>query len=198
MNVNIIKVSDTIIDIDGEIYEKKPKLEPKFKISDWVYWSGQVPTIGRISKHCDEFADSWTLDNFEGNSIYSSCSESNLRLATNEEIELHLRKIIEKKYVGKNIRCLRTNKILTVINEKYMDGYGHSWGYNSKEDSFNVASPYVEWFKNTSNPVVYMNGKWADIVTKKSLPTTKEELKAILIDFYGCDSMNIEEFLEEY
>ena len=200
MNVNVIKLDDNSINIDGVIYEKKPEPKPLFKIGDWVYWGGQMPTIGRISgRSGGEFSKCWILDN-TGKSAneYNSCHESYLRLATPQEIELYLYNIIEEKYVGKNIKCLKTNTIVTVVTKDYRDGYPHSWTYDFKEDSFNVAAPHDEWYRCTSNPHIYEKGKWADIVIRKSLPSTKEELRKILIDFYGGDSIKIEEFLKEY
>jgi hypothetical protein len=198
MNVNVIRINDNTIDIDGVIYEKKSKPESKFKIGNWIVGVDKYPPDhpARIIKIYNNCAD---LDIKNGDG-YVWRSEDTIfwRLATPPEIESYLSKIIEENYVGKNIKCLTSNNIGTVVNEQYMDGYFHSWNYHYENDSFTVAIPHDQWHGCTSNPVVYKEGKWADIIIKKNLPTTKKELHDILVDFYGCDSMNIDEFLKEY
>ena len=56
----------------------------KYNIGDVVKWSGQQPCIGRIIGECTEFEDSYKINNDTHNSLHFI----NLRLATQDEIEL--------------------------------------------------------------------------------------------------------------
>lgn len=75
-----------------ETWEAIYKEDIEFKIGDWVYWSGTDATVGQIKKRCSSFKDSWYLSE-----THSSCSNHNLRLATQQEILNHLQKEFTKE-----------------------------------------------------------------------------------------------------
>ena len=75
------------------------KVKSRFKIGDFVYWSGDEPHIAIILRHCNSFSDSWALcgiNNLNGDN--SSASEAYLRLATESEVE---RLLAELSGIGK-------------------------------------------------------------------------------------------------
>lgn len=59
--------------------------KPKFKIGDVVKWSGEGSIIGVIKKPCIHHDNSWVIVE-----THTSCHESNLTLATQEEINKYL------------------------------------------------------------------------------------------------------------
>jgi hypothetical protein len=75
----------------------------KFKLGDWVYWSGQGPTVAKIAgtpnnnpyNQCYHLTCTFK-DEQRGIKAYDSCHENNLRLATKEEIIDHLTEQIKK------------------------------------------------------------------------------------------------------
>jgi hypothetical protein len=62
------------------------KVKSRFKIGDFVYWSGYEPHIAIILRHCNSFSDSWVICGINNPTGYnSSASEKNLRFATDQE-----------------------------------------------------------------------------------------------------------------
>jgi len=174
-------------------YEERHK--PEFKVGQWVYWKGNNSTYGRILKHCDEFEDSWELDctgKKSNNGRHTSCTEKLLRLATPAEIESHLKKICDEKYIGKKIECLFDNKEFIPIKKS------HRNPYIKNGDSYWMVN------KNDRGICVYKQGKFAEIIPdKRILPKAKIEfvpfLKDYNIELKNCDDeFTINKFLNQY
>jgi hypothetical protein len=138
----------------------KPK--PELKVGDWIIECMANPSIGRIFR-------------IENNIIYfsyifnSSYRENwnylnNLRLATEEEIKNHLKKICDEKYIDKRVRCLSSYSDIQTI--RHMDNYDYL------HDRM--------WYSNGfgTNTLVYCNGEFAEIIKDKTkvVEVTDEEI----------------------
>ena len=81
--------------------------EPEFKVGDWVRHEGDVYRIEEIEK------DGWANGDTPGKGWHMN----NLIIATPVEIEKHLKKICDEKYIEKKVRCLVGKKIYLVSNK---------------------------------------------------------------------------------
>ena len=114
------------------------------------------------------------------------------RPATPQEIETHLRKVCDDKYVGRRVRCLSFPNDIEVI-KKFERYDGISEECDADQMVYNSESNRLM--------VVYSRGKFAEIVPDepKGLPETVEELKELIYKFkYTCgDNYSIGEFLRK-
>lgn len=83
-------------------------VNPKFKIGDWVVWSGQFPAIGKIYAKDYEWGNSWSLEVNGCRNTHPSCNEMHLRHATPEEIKAATSFVLPEKWAIKV-----TNSIIT-------------------------------------------------------------------------------------
>jgi hypothetical protein len=83
--------------IRKELEAEVPELfKPKFKVGEWVIWSGCNPTIGRIEGQSKVY-NSYGL-NIDGNvESHDSCHISRLHLAFPKEVKDHLISIAKEK-----------------------------------------------------------------------------------------------------
>jgi len=192
------------VDAIAEEYASQFKVEepkPEFKVGDWVMGVIDRSIIGRIIK-IDKYA--LLLDNDMDSSIfYSTCGhllenaigKNCFRPATKDEIESHLKKICDEKYVGKRVKCLAfPERGIFQLGKKI------KCEYFPNSDKLIVVNPM---YNNVEVPAVYSKGKWAEIIPeKKKLPKTKEELEVLFGDCfdYLTDSRSncIEDFLKDY
>ena len=164
----------------------EPIYREEFKVGDWVTWIDG--TTGRIVKHCKSFADSWSLDVKGDTEQYNSCSESNLRLATPEEIKKTLVEEAVKRGFkeGVKVRSLIHNKDLFCNNT--INGFE----YYSDYDKLHFGSDGV------SCVVIYEKGKWAEILP--SYPQIEiNGYKGEFFDNYvkfGCAEISKEVFID--
>lgn len=119
------------------------------------------------------------------------------RPATPQEIENHLRKICDEKYVGKRVIDVPRNPcggfITGVVISK-----PHKYPYNAKDDEFWML--YVDEYGKESGTCVYCNGIFAEVAPLKSpkeLPKTIEELGNLLNKYAYDKEGNRWEFLRE-
>jgi hypothetical protein len=122
----------------------------KFKVGDWVYWSGISPIIGQIERlNRHDGRENYVLKNTFNSEEYTSCYVSCLRLATTKEVENHL--IEEAKKIGfkegvKFKSLVHSNTIRTIIKDEYH--------YTLQDDQL---INHGNW--------VYDKGKWAEIIS---------------------------------
>lgn len=186
----ILKAVEYCNDIPARVKDflsqDKEEPKPKFKAGDWVYWGGSSPTIGRIIRHCNEFADSWVLETANGKGKYDSCSENNLTHITPQEIESHLIKIAKEKFKkGSKISSVTSGNNFTFYNLE--DIY-----YNINTDTLSNGGMHM-----------YSKGKWAEIIPeKKKLPKTKEELIFLIQDAFikqpSCIDLRLSEWINSF
>jgi hypothetical protein len=176
----IILVDDTgIFDANKYIVKKVEMinhfyLESNFKIGQWVNHKGDIYRIKEIEK------DGWC----DGDTPGGGWNKNSIYLATAQEIEEHLKKICDKKYIGKRID--------RYIIDKFYKYYAE---LDEMEYSFKDSELVCQ---------VYRQGRWAEIISdKKKLPKTKEET-VILLEQYskfikGYISDNVaQQFLIDY
>jgi hypothetical protein len=60
----------------------------EFENGEWVYWSGNCPTIGKIVR---KRGNCYILEETYNGEVYDSCHESNIRVATRSEVDKHLK-----------------------------------------------------------------------------------------------------------
>ena len=114
-----------------------------------------------------------------------------VRLATDKEIESHLRKICDEKYIGKKAKCLYDNDEQIITTKK------HPTGYDNYRDRFWMCE------KNEKGMLVYEQGIFAEIIPdKRKKPETKEERKKFMDELMSKlpdDTLAlIYEFLDQY
>jgi len=188
---NIEFISESELKVDGVKFVPEKVSKPEFKVGMWIigstdYYNPSVPC--RVIEVDGEKVTYCYIDT--GCKKFQTCE---LRPATPAEIESHLRKICDEKYVGKKVRSMHDNF--------YIQKPISLWGYWPIEDEL--------WYqiggKSTTNVLVYKQGKFADIIPdKKSKPETREDHKNFLADF--CKFWDIppylapnhESFLDQY
>jgi len=179
----IERIRDNEVLIDGIKYIKDEH-EPEFKVPEWVKWRyrGETKIFYVVSKIGDY---GFEVENG------SHCEINNCCPATPDEIESHLRKICDEKYIGKKVKCLHCGEY-TIINTP------HPSGYDKKYDQFWMIA------SNSDGVCVYEQGKFASIIPdKKKLPKTREEFKVFLNDYdyeraICDDEFTINIYLNEY
>lgn len=173
--------------IDGKTFvcvEDEPKV--KFEVKKW-YFNTKYNTTYRVTAIRDNVIYYVSYKHGEANQksfILGSEWASTSHLATKEEIESHLRKICDEKYIGKKVKCL-------AVGEYWISEYGN---YEFNGDWL--------WYKsnNNSNVLIYHQGKFAEILPdKKHFPKNRIEAEQFINAFRNrkqyCD---ISEFLNDY
>lgn len=131
----------------------EPIYKEEFKVGDWVTWSNS--TTGRIIGHCKSFADSWSLDVRGDTEQYNSCSESNLRLATPEEIKETLVEEAIKRGFTKGVKI-----------KAYFPDYSPVYS-DDRPYEMNDCLPEYEQHLDAlrmGGSIIYHKGKWAEIL----------------------------------
>jgi hypothetical protein len=164
---------------------KEPEL--KFKIGQWYKYGNDLFRVYKIYEnevHYDNRGKSLGSNFFI---FYSQIYQLSC-IATPQEIESHLRKICDEKYIGKNVAG-------SFLGQH--DGYARSF------DFYDFASDSV-YYKNFGYGVcVYSKGKFAEIISdKKKLPKNRDEFVDFLTRFRQLTSpeisVRISEFLNDY
>jgi len=173
-------------------YKEKHKSDtvPEFKVGDWVIGKNRcLPKKPSLIRKFYEY-NLMDYDDFEG-ATKQVAWKGYIRHATKEEIESHLRKICDEKYIGKKAQCLRNAEDKKTI-KKFIK-------YNYDEDCI------IYNDKWELNMYVYEKGKFASIIPdKKKLPKKRGEYKQFLDDFWHAlpesiiDGLSINEFLDQY
>jgi hypothetical protein len=170
------KVGDWVIGSDGPDGRYYPRDPEKIKeVDDSGYYPYEYN--GR-----DDHEEGWNCLSF-------------VRLATKEEVESHLRKICEKKYVGKRIYAMSDDD----LPDGYITGRlsnNHWQKYYPVDDSYFMTV-------NHGGFCVYKQGEWAEILPdKKALPKSREEfiflLQDVLIEQPKGGSVRISEWANSY
>jgi len=63
-------------------------MKSKFKIGDWVTWTGAHPTTAQIMDTCKYESDCWNLLGIGKTGNYDLCNEKHLKFATKNEIKV--------------------------------------------------------------------------------------------------------------
>jgi len=154
--------------------DEELKPEPKFKVGDWVmpeenddeenYYPKRIIATGNMIKYLKDIEDleSWTW-----------FPSHRFRLATPQEIELHLRKICDEKGFRNGVKIRGLAADAKPFHSCYV--IETPFQYEEGEDSL-VA---------LSGDRVYCKGKFAEIVADEflKLPKTVDELVLLLQDF---------------
>ena len=169
----------------GDLITIKPiEPEPMFKIGEWLAFDD----YRKIFCYVDN------VNGYLKGDDTGFYSPEYCKRATPQEVEQHLRKICDEKGYkdGVKIREIGTNNTHTLERHR-------EWYYLKESDSFHGCTPSEEWDFGSSNPYIYHNGQFAEIVTeKKKLPKTKREFRDFLVDWQNGEPRSIVEFLKEY
>jgi len=151
--------------IKAKIEKEFPKLFKKeqYNINDWVYWSGLNPGYGFMRGQCPGFSDSLDICLIEDTEKVTSCSKSNLRKATDKEVETAL--IKEAKRRG--------------FKEGNDIGDFNGIGSELIHSSSSQFSPSTNMFFR-GGFCVFNEGKWATIKTITKEQAEKELGKTII------------------
>ena len=189
----IKRINENEVKVDGCVYRKVEEPKPEFKVGDWVTgsmasWSSPV----RIEKVLEK--NNYIVTNvFDDPKNYSESIRTYevkyLRHATKDEIESHLKKICDERYVGKKVKCLMyPNDSGTIFKFSRYDGVEMGGDVDQMV--------YID--TDDRCMVVYSEGKFAEIIPdKKKLPKTKDEFENFL-DAYNPFEDSIKEFLNDY
>ena len=152
----------------------------EFKVGDWICDKRDSSFLKRITTLQD---DAFCADGID-NALYLNL-DRDWRHATPQEIEAHLRKICDEKYVGKVIKSIYQSIGVVLHFDKYL--------FDTDEMIYRE--------NHCSTFTVYKQGKFAKIVPgeSKELPNTVEELKELIYKFkYTCgNNCSIGEFLRK-
>ena len=177
-------------------YKVESESEPEFKVGQWgAYRNGDIFYL-------------FLIHHFEGDSVYGQdfididdiyavdyqCDKRHLVSFPPAEIESHLRKICDQKYIGKKVKDVWNESIRKV---------GEFYAYYFDDDR-------LEYYDvNNAQYVIrpYRQGKFAEIIPdKKPLPKTRGEFAEFLDHFWDSfpDGIilvrepYIKEFINEY
>lgn len=171
-------VDESKILIDGSIFvREKETTETKteFKVGQWVITPAGILRRIKEFKKKDEEGVQIAFDDY-GEIIQLT---SFYHPTTPQEIETHLRKICDEKYIGKKVKGLLGS-----------DGIIKSKGHYCFENDW---LQYIS--KNGIGITVYEQGKFAEIISdKKKLPETKVEFEEFYVDW--CKSDGKKTFIE--
>jgi hypothetical protein len=148
-------------------YEERK--EPEFKVGQWVISDNAQPQSPAIVIKINTKHGLLTFDNFMGD-IRELAYRRWMRPATPSEIEAHLRKICDEKYVGKKVISLNSKAERKVQSFERYDISSDTLYYND----FNY-----NWVAS-----IYCNGKFAEILSeKKKMTMTKEGFKQLYYEW---------------
>jgi len=186
---NMDKLKDELFEAIDKIckdYESKnePDTVPEFKVGDWVIGENRcLPKKPSLIRKFYEYS-LMDYDDFEG-ATKQIAWKGYIRHATKDEIESHLRKICDEKYIGKKVKCLHCGEY-TIINTP------HPSGYDKKYDQFWMIA------SNSDGVCVYEQGKFASIIPdKKKPPETREEFEKFHKEYIESP-LPFPEFLDQY
>ena len=182
--------------IQNELNQLKAELkkEPEFKVGMWVVGEGEYYPHSPALIIKENGNDHYEMNDFNGYHEEEVLFLSDYgRPATRDEIEAHLKRICDEKYIGKTVKCLRTSKKRSSLaNDHWVKYY-----FDTDEYWMAVGNTVV---------LVYNQGQFAEIIPdKKPLPKTKEEFTKFLDDFWNqipedteVDGLSINNFLDQY
>jgi len=165
----------------GDLTIKPVDIEPVFKTGDWVRSNidGSVQRIREINGNNLRYMDGSYEEEFK----------HSISHATPQEIEQHLRKICDEKYIGKKAKCLD------------FDDYHYAAKFHLYDVRDDVL--YYETLKRDC-VCLYRKGKFAEIIPeKKKLPKTKEALMSFVLEdlhpfFYDSDLPKIMKIINDH
>jgi hypothetical protein len=186
-NVNVIKLNESTIEIDGVVYEKKAEQPVKFKVGDWVIGiKGGTPIAP--SRVFGIKGNELQYYYWAGNKETPSWMGSEwVRLATHSEIESHLKGIVRGKYQGVVIKEIRTGCLEHTLGNGLIRFYSTDDIWTENNDGATMSC-------------VYDKGMWAEIIPeKKKLPKTKEEFGVFIGDWQNRPfQIDLYKFLDNY
>jgi hypothetical protein len=147
--------------------------------------------MGRVNRLSHQNTQTWWTgiappdDYHDGDFGWSYTKE--LRLATPQEIEDHLRKICDEKGFKTGVKIRGLDIDANPFNNCYVIEMPAI--YDKDEDSF----------VTSTGDRIYCKGKFAEIVAqKKKLPKTKTDFNIFLDNYNSRHSRTTEEFLDDY
>ena len=155
-------------------YDPYKEPPPQFKAGEWCYYKNplyKIETVFRVG----QIYNTRDIGRFRVSDANSEnwYELSDCRHATPQEIESHLKKICDEKYIGKKVRSLYSGVTDTI----------------QRKQAFSFSKDQM-WYEGTQFGIlVYDKGKFADIVSdKKKLPKTKDELINIFLQWLNSPS----------
>jgi len=97
------------------------KDKPKFKIGDWVTWTGNTPITAQIIREATHDRDCWVLNE----KTHNSCHQDLIRPATEEEIQ-------KAQYIPKGTPCLVRDSSDSSWRLAYSNGDGRFKWYDGQ------------------------------------------------------------------
>lgn len=170
------QLQDKINDLQKELDSFK---EPEFKKGDWVYWKGNKKDYGVIEKLA--YGDCYILEyTIRGEGAYDSCHKSNLRPATNKEVEEALIKEAKKRGFKEGVEYKNYLHSTGKIN-------GSCWEFR------NGILCQVANYNLHNIHYIMKDGKWAEIIeeTKPTIAGYEIEIEGNWIKF-GCNKYHKE------
>ena len=174
---NIERIDDSTVKIDGVVFVKQvelpsvPDVEYEFKDREWVIYEGNnypielpVGSIGRYKMDNSMPTHAWVKEhNGTGYFLAGVCVvKSDLRPATDKEVEAHLIAEAEKR--------------------GFKDGAKYQWaGLEIRTVEYPLE--YENKRLSDANGYIIYDGRWAEII-KAEFPQTREALKKLLNDFW--------------
>lgn len=205
-----IIIDDKTVSVNGVRYLRE---EPKFKVGEWIIGkNGYTPynpsRITSLSSNLIYYL-CWN-----GSSETSSFMDGqSVRHATKDEIEKHLIQIAKDKGfldMGVKFKSINQYEIGVVREIKPYDDNDDDikWEYIPDLDSLYCASGLTTRACNgtmvCSNPSIYIEGRWAEVIpSKKKLPTTKQGIGELINRYHNQNEglpfkTPIDEFLNNY
>lgn len=191
-------MKEVIIDGIRYVPETIESINGKFKAGDWVIGvNGCYPDLPkRIKKVYDDIV--MFDDDTKGWIKYFDTGELRIRHYLDDEVERYLIKEAEKRYpVGTVIKSFTDGGKLRTVKPYYkMDTM--IWKYIPEGDRLYCNGGMDIRGGLCSNPDIYKDGVWAEVVTAKELPKTVDELEKVIREWSEISLISLHlNYLEE-
>jgi len=202
-----IILNDNEVEVDGIKYIKEKQKEPEFKVGQWIIGIGIYnPTHpARLSNKRE--GDHFDFDNNDPSDVPGNVVNSiYCRHCTPSEIESHLIEIAKEKgflTMGTRFKSIFSDDGVIREIQPFKNNSEIKWKYIESGDYLWCSNGMVCNSTSCSNPTIYKEGKWAEIIPeKKKLPKTKEAFEKFCLDLHititNNGAVNIKNFLDDY
>jgi hypothetical protein len=155
-------IDENKIMVDDKLFIHLEDEKPTFSVGQWVIGNKsplkplQPCLITKIEGHLIFY-------NENGNETYQAVG---IRPATQQEIELHLRKICDEKYIGKKVKCLESG--CSCNSRTNIVSYFKRFNLDDNVMYYNCIKGF--------EIVVYKEGKFAEIIPNKKKDNASQPL----------------------
>ena len=187
---NMDKLKDDLFEaIDKICKDYETKQEPEFKVGQWVIGNNDKTKPFKPSRiiNLSEYG-LMRYDDLSGE-IKEIAWQGFIRHCIPQEIESHLKKICDEKYIGKKVKCLLGGDIKPIrYFSSYAGGEDRLWYYSDNEHPM----------------CLYEQGTFAEIIPDKlKKPDTWEEFNDFLNAYtekrlIPFEDLNKDDFLAQY